>query len=201
VGVYLIPIDLDLSELDDPNEGGDIVQVHAALLAAGLDGLTSVKGGGDGFEEKLIADISTFDRLCADILPTVHLPQLPAAIGAEPALFPARQADLWLPLPFAGVLTVPGVAGPYSEELTIASAIQIDAQCQALASAVELDWSLLPPLSPRGYVINGWHESLTPSGDSRAAAWQRDPDAAFFIAVYGSAAAYAIRHNTAVGYS
>jgi hypothetical protein len=119
----------------------------------------------------------------------------------ERPLFPGDYADLWLPVPFAGVLVVPGVEGRHQRVLTIGSAVEITAKCQALADALCLDLGALPPIeSQDGYVLVGWRAQLEPSADPSATPWQRDPDAAFYVALFSAVADYCLRHNTAAGY-
>jgi len=106
-----------------------------------------------------------------------------------------------LPIAFAGLITVAGTHGRCQEELTVASAVEINAQCRALATALSLDLGSLPALDPSGDSLNKWHAEQEPSRGPGALPWQSDPDAAFYVALFGSVAAYSLEHKAAVGYS
>jgi hypothetical protein len=129
-------------------------------------------------------------------------PQGSANETGDRPLFPGDCADLWLPIPFAGVLVVPDVDGKCQARLTVGSAVEIAAKCQALATAISLDLSTVPAIEdPMGYALNRWRDGQVPAADPGAPPWQRDLDAAFYVALFGSAAGYSIRHNAAVGWS
>jgi hypothetical protein len=106
-----------------------------------------------------------------------------------------------LPIEFSGVLSVADVGGIYDEQLTIASAVDIARQIEAMAEVVAFPLRSLPSLDPRGYVINDWHEAMTASADPAEPIWRRDPDVAFYLALFWSAATYAIDHHEAVAYT
>jgi hypothetical protein len=144
--------------------------------------------------------MSSFEALVRRVLDPEQLPELPTVPGTAVSRFPAFEADLWIPTPFNGLLVIPTVTGIYNAAMTVASAVQVAAQCNALAEAIEFPRGIVPPLDPSGYVINDWRDQLVASDDSSARIWERDPDVAFYLALFGAVAEYAISQNVAVGY-
>jgi hypothetical protein len=197
MGVYLVPF--DLSSFDEEGENQPLIE--AALSKAGLPSLASVDGHGDGFEEKFIADFESFERLYSSQVPSLQLPLLPTPTGGAPHPCPGASADLWLPFAFSGLIKVTGVPGIYNEELTIGSSVEIANACRALGDSVEFPFASVPLLNPDGYVLNEWHESLTASADPGDPIWKRDPDIAFYLALFLAAGTYSLTHNQAVSYT
>jgi hypothetical protein len=199
MGVYLVPFELD--RLDEMGEGTGFARVNTALVDAGVPGLGGITGEGDGFEEKLIADISSFSRLVEDLAPQTERVRPPIAPGASPHVFPAAVADLWLPIEFSGLLVVPGVTGIYQEQLTIASSVDIVRQHEAIAKVIDFPLASVPQLHPHGYVINDWHEEMERSEDPNDPEWLRDPDIAFYLALFWSVAKYSLDNHEPVAYT
>lgn len=82
----------------------------------------------------------------------------------------------------------------------IGSAVEISDQCRSLAEKVGFPSAEVPALDPRGYAILDWYDELTASGSIDDPIWRRDPDFAFYLALFGSVAAYSVDHNEAVAY-
>jgi len=199
MGVYLVPF--DLLRLDDMGNGRGTEAVNRALADAGLPGLGRIDGEGAGFEEKLIADITSFTQLVEDLEPQTEKVCPPLAKGAQAQAFPAGVADLWLPLEFSGLLVVADVTGIYQEQLTIASSIDILRQQEVIAEIIDFPLASVPPLDPRGYVINDWHDEMERSEDPNVPLWRRDPDIAFYLALFWSVARYSRDNHEAVAYT
>lgn len=198
MGVYLVPI--DLADLDLGADGGYAI-VDRLLTGAGLAGLDSVTGAGPGFEEKLDVSPRSFDDALAAIDVTAAVAELPTPPGADTTASPASSADMWLPIAFRGVLTVPDVPGNYHPELRLASAVDIAARCAALARSMNFPSDEVPELEASGYTLSGWRHSLTQPGSTASSVVTDDPDLSFYLALYSSVAAYSLEHHAAVGYA
>jgi hypothetical protein len=199
MGVYLVPFDLD--ELDEMSDGNGSTVVNAVLFRAGLPGLNTIAGTGEGFEEKLIADIESYSRLVDELGTALDQLSPSHVVGAVPHRSPAAVADVWLPLDFSGLLVIPEVAGAYQEFLTIGSSVDILKRQSAIAAEINFPLPSVPPLSPDGYVINDWHEEMEASADPNDPVWRRDPDVAFYVALFWSVAKYSVENNQAVRYT
>jgi hypothetical protein len=199
MGVYLVPFDLTM--LDEMGDGAGQAAVNKVLGQAGLPDLHSSTGEGEGFEEMLIADMTSYTRLVEGLAPRLGDNRPPLPQGAVPQSFPAGVADLWLPIEFSGLLVVPAVSGIYQDQLTIASSIDILGQQEAIASSIGFPLDSVPQLDPSGYIINHWHEEQQPSVDPADPVWRRDPDIAFYLALFWSVAKYSVVHQAAVSYT
>ncbi|WP_146251120.1 hypothetical protein [Nocardia tenerifensis] len=193
MGRYFSPY--DLSDLHSHANGAGFAKVDAALVAAGLPGLDTITGGG-GFEESMSIDSAAFEDLCAETLPSLPVTPMPRPTGGIDSTFACDYADILLPVAFTGLLPVPEVYD--NGLLTIASANELRAQCQALATVIGLDMSTIPELQPEGYRFDDWYDTLEYSEDPSAPIAQREPEAAFYVGLFSAIADYSIRYNAAV---
>jgi hypothetical protein len=109
-------------------------------------------------------------------------------------------SELWLPFEFSGVLAVEDVPGTYQRCLTIGSSVEIVSQFELVAEVIGLPLSSIPSLDDGEHVLNEWRNEIVGSRKKADPLWRRDCDAAFFTALFWSAAKFSIDHRVAVGY-
>ncbi len=198
MGLYLITYDGEqLTELFDDEDGG-FDSVNEVLHDLGIPPLEFFEMEAGIFEEKLSYPSDSFDELVKTVLPTLDVQQFPLLKGSARVAFPAQFADLWLPVPFSGLATLPGVPGIYNDNMTIASSVQLVAQCDALVSAIGMPVDDLPELGCLAF--NQWHDNLEVTGDRKAPIWRRDRDLRFHLALYREVAHFSVNTNAVVGY-
>jgi hypothetical protein len=126
------------------------------------------------FEEKLYRDLGAFNRLVCD-----ELGEHDGRDG-EPPAFVGAAAEIFVPIPFAGLIIAdgPGVYDP--EGLVIASSHTLLKQAQRLAASIDLC-----PDIPAGknLEIGLWFDEYD------------DDNAAFYVALFLRAAEHSVAHR------
>ena len=164
-------------------DGDDgLTAIGTTLATAGAGGLDGIGPSTTRFEELLRVPMAPYQQVAGE--------QKSGIV-----------AEVWLPLEFEGVLTVPEVPGISRPEVTLASSIEVVRQQESIAEVIGLPLASVPAVEPDSYVLNGWHASLTPSDDPAAPRWERDPDVAFYVALFWSAARFSIEHRTPIAYA
>jgi hypothetical protein len=145
------------------------------------------RGSGYEFEEKLIPPVDGFSALCAEELD-----------ASEADVF---GWDLLVPFDFEGVIELQ-VPNSYSETTNVRSAQRVLPVAQRLADSLELPEDL--PVACDNLQLSEYfleREEGEPSGQVPAGRWRKDPDTAFYAALFLRAAEHAIEQNCPMFYT
>ena len=178
-----------------------VAAIDAALVRAGTGGLAGIELSRGAFDEQLLVSMTAYSRVVdelRDVTDAVR-PSLPRT-GSDHAS-PATVAEAWVPVEFRGLIDVPELPGSFGPALQVASSYDVLQQHEAIAAAIRFPLSSVPLPDPDGNALTGWRMSLTASADPDAPVWRRDPDIAFCVALFWSAAKYSTEHGTGIVYA
>jgi hypothetical protein len=169
MGMYFVSVDNDEWRREREQDGSIAARVEAKLGVSLPLGTEPFR-----FEEKFYRYMGGFYVLAREELGTYDDGETPRFLG--------NLAEVFVPVPFEGVLPIGGT-GIYADELVIASSHALLAQAQKLAAVVALREDI-----PRGdnLEIGTWFDE------------NDDDNVAFYVALYLRAAEHSVAHRVAL---